>query len=805
MKNVKLMFTKIFSILCVVCMVVVMAGCQTTTPDNKCPGCGKEGVVHAKCTECGGYVCVGDHNHTQVTGTITMKSSKTEIYKGETASMDIVVDVKGTDDKSYTLTTNKENLVEISDNKITLTSDMVFDDYITITATLNANSSITASTTIRLKAPLHIGQVGELTSDMLKEIGNENITIKGKVTDIYQDFNQSANNSTNVYDMLVKMDKDAWYGEWNIENDEEHKIVNNYRKGTVDGLKDQYGNIGHALEQLYIDKNNQVVRKAVTDYISLPSIWEAQHLWNHISNLNIERFELDEKNNAYKYTLDVNSEADLYLMTYLSISLTPMLEDTLSYIYLVVEDGHITQLLAQTEILYYGSESGTSEDADAMSYTQLSISFSEIGTTVVEEPTPYEAPQYAEKLEAALNQMKELKNYTFRVVDTMTSMPSTDGDYELLSVTGSTSVLSNKALKVQNNTSSVGTTGRLGKVTEEAVLFADTIEYTATMDGKPYRTEYTGYKQNTDGTFDEFEYSATTNSLVGKKRVKGNIFDKFPSFDFSANVFEFAGSSLTATGKATYTFVLKDSNLTRDIALEVCDYKYADDADASVSMSLRITVDEEGNLVSTTFPYNIYDAYIGYCTTTYYDFNTTVLDEDLFDGYVPREVKTSWNQYTTKYFSPTFSSLDSHEENTEVVLRFIFGDAMVDVPSPEVFMEICGDGIMGPFFNSRVVGVDADGNNIEHGYLSIKTQSDEYDENRQILNFFELMAEYDRVLTEQGFVLSVANTDTTGGASGHSDRYVCYIKNDVQIVFSNNYTSFIDINFYKTGDWTLKR
>lgn len=40
---------------------------------------------------------------------------------------------------------------------------------------------------------------------MLKEIGNQSITITGVLTDYYRDFKNSANNSTNAYDMVVKM------------------------------------------------------------------------------------------------------------------------------------------------------------------------------------------------------------------------------------------------------------------------------------------------------------------------------------------------------------------------------------------------------------------------------------------------------------------------------------------------------------------------------------------------------------------------------------------------------------------------
>ena len=60
-------------------------------------------------------------------------------------------------------------------------------------------------------------------------------------------------------------------------------------------------------------------------------------------------------------------------------------------------------------------------------------------------------------------------------------------------------------------------------------------------------------------------------------------------------------------------------------------------------------------------------------------------------------------------------------------------------------------------------------------------------------------------LVAEGFVLSVANTDTTGGESGKSNRYVCFVKGDIEIVIENNYTKYFWIYFYVTGDWTLNR
>ena len=89
--------------------------------------------------------------------------------------------------------------------------------------------------------------------------------------------------------MTVKMSDGAWSGSWNVKGNSENAIVDNYRRGETDGIKDQYGNVGHALEKLIINKNNEVEARTVKDYMSVPAVWEGQHLWNHLANLNINK------------------------------------------------------------------------------------------------------------------------------------------------------------------------------------------------------------------------------------------------------------------------------------------------------------------------------------------------------------------------------------------------------------------------------------------------------------------------------------------------------------------------------------
>lgn len=750
------------------------------------------------------------------TGIVKMSiaSSADQIKKGETVTFS--VEVTGNEDTTYTWSVNYPDIVKIENNVLSVIADIKLDKLVLVTATSNANPNVFVSKSILVKAPQVEGQVGELTSTMLQKISNKSITVSGKLTDIYQDFNQPVNNYETSYNMEVKMEDGAWSGTWEIDGVESTKLTDSYRRSEKDGYVDQNGITGHALERVYINKNNQVAREVVKNYMSITAVWEAQHLWNHLDNLNINKFQYDPENEVYEYVPEVDAygyftEEEAFFLTYLAVSLTPMLSDTINKLYLVVEDGEITKLLAQTEVMYYGGTENN--DADAMSYTTIAVSFSNIGTTVVENPEPFEAPQYAELLASALEKMHNAKNYTFQATDTTTAAPSTDdSDYELLSTTNvglksrvNPFVKANPKGKLYNYTSSVGTVGCYGQVTEDAVIYATTTKYTYSMDGKNYLTKYSGLKQNNDNSYDLFEYNSSLDAFEGTKKVSGNIFDAMPKFDFSANIFKFLGSSFM-NGKTTYTFELRETSIIREVAMQVSAYNLASNGEATIDTSLRIVVDENGNLVSTTYPYSInYGTYRGVVTTTYSKFGTTTLPEDAFTGYVQREVKTDWNQYTCKYYSPNFSTQTSREENALVVLQSIFGDDYVDVPSPALFLEIMGDNIYGPFYDWKSIGKDSDGNDINRGYMTIKTTSSNFDENAKILDYEELMEKFKVALENEGFTLSVGNTDMSGGKTGRSDRYVCYIKDNVQIVISNNHTKYIDISFYITGDWILKR
>ncbi len=805
MKSTKVI-CKVVTVLLVVAMLlgtVVSCGVKPTETSTA-----KESATEAQTREPESSTGENESGASAFKAKIAVSCDVSSLKMGE--SVKLTVTVEGTTKTAYTWSTDSDLIkVDEKEDTVAVVKEPTIDTVVHVTATLDDDKTVSATKTLIVKAPVKEGQVGELTSDMLAELGNASITASGLLTDFYHDYKDSRNNTEKKYDFSVQMNDGFWASSWNIHSEsgkKTQKLTSFYQRGETDGLTDQNGNKGHALEQLFINLHNEVDSKIVKDYMSIPSVWEAQHLWNHLGSLDVNKFTYDAENGYYKYNIDTGDVNDLYLMTYLSYSLTPLLSDTLMSLYLVVEDGKITKLVGQTEVLLYGDN--TKEDPEGDSYTTIEVTFSDIGTTEVSKPKTYDAPEYAELLKMALENMKGALNYTFTAANTTTYAPSgDDSDYTIESTGGSKPLYRLMATSYAPKTSSTGTEGWVGQVTADAILIADTMKYSYTMDGKNYRTDYYGYKSNGDGSYDQFQWTNEDNGhMYGIKRVNSELKSLLPGFDFSENLFRFEYMKRNDDDVKVYYFTLRETAVTRDIAMQVSMHDDATKASASGSQELIIAVDEDGNLVSVTFPWDT-GVYSGYVTTTYSKVGTTTLDENLFDGYVQRVMRTDWSQYTVKDYYPGHTTLTAPTAITaDALLRNIFGDSYADVPTPDALLEVFGDNLFGPFFNWKKLGTDADGNVVYSDYVSVTTSSQSFDENNQITNYEEIIGEIsDALVNKFGFEISPGNTDMTGGASGRSTRYITFIKGDVQIVIENNFTKYFWIYIYQTGAWSLNQ
>lgn len=728
--------------------------------------------------------------------TISISTETKTAVKGDIVNFTVDVEPQA----DYVLTVNSEykDLVVIGeDNKSAIfVGDITLDQFITFTATLVDDNTVKSGVGITYIAPAKEGQVGELTSDMIQAIGNSSITVQGTVTDYYFDLNNASRNSENTMDMIVKMEDGKWYGAWNYQAMPSNVIQNTYVRG--EGIvKGDDNTEGNPLLAVYVDKNNEVAHKMIKNYISLPATWQSRHFWNHLGQLDVNTFEYDAENKLYVHHLDVKSKDDLYLMTYFSFNLTPMLSDTLETIYFKVEGGKIVGMSGQTEVLYDGSSETDPQKASSMSYTQFEVTFSEVGTTTVPEVEVYEAPENVEYLEAALEKMSNATNYTFNAVDNQTRTPQYDeDDYSVLSTSA------------KDYNSKFGTLGIVGYVTEDAILLAETGKFNASKDGLDYYTKYSGYKQNDDNTIDQFKFSGKDMALKGEKKINGTLADLLPKFDISANIFKLEGTTVK-NGVNYYTFTLRDGEITRDVAMQISMHNYAKDGEVSTSVKLTIVVDENGNMIKTSFPYSVtYGTYVGYIETTFSNVNSTTLADDVFDGYVPRILTNSWADYICKYYTADPDVDPTHEENAAIVMSAVFGDK--DIPLPNMFNAVFDDNLFVFYEIDRLK--DANGDDIKdendkyvYGdpYISLFARYEhDLDENDRITDIDVVFDKILEVFGVYGYVKDVRNS----GYSYGSNYLTIYNEElDLQLVFESNGTKNIFMKMCKLGQWTLKK
>ena len=741
---------------------------------------------------------------------ITVTADKKEIIAGSDGKITMTVTIEDFPIKTviWTISGAGANYVEIDSTTGVITAKKglypSFDADVTVTATSTATSEVKSSTTITVKAIVISDVVADLKTEMFAELGNPSITVSGEVKDVYDDLTGKNEDVETVYDYKVMMSDGAWYGEWN-EKGKKAKDISNYRRNATPVA----GSDNHTFNQIYIDKNNNVAQKPVTDYQSVAAIWEEQHMWNHLTQLgnNIaDMWRHDQTNDVYIYQADNNSIEDLYFRTYLAFSLTPMLGngDTFDSIFITLSEDNtrIVKMEASTVVMYYGGqEEGSSEGATAMSYTTVTLNFTDVGTTEVPDPAPYEADEFTPLLQTAIDKMKGADNYTFHAVQHTVSAPSTDdGDYGEYSASG-------YKTPATNGTTNKGTEGVLGYVTSDAVLYETTTKYTAALDDNVYRKEYTGYKQISENIYDYFEYNADLGALEGKQQYSGILADRLPDFDFSANLFEYAGQKRVqqADGKwKSYDmYSLREPAVTRDIAMQISAHSYAQSAKASTYAEFTIVVNPETETVySVEFPYNITQGiYLGTLETKFTKVGTTTLPEGTFDGYAARVLPSSWEQLQVKYYHATHNTALPYDEiDAGTLLNQIFGSDASKMPLPEVFRKAFGDTMSGPFFDWVTEDKTASGGSITYyDYISLKLMIEECDENYKISK-----AQHDAaiaVLTEELVKLGYSKSLADCGTTYYGETYTVYTNGSIMIKVSNNGTRFFDVDFLSTPIW----
>lgn len=598
---------------------------------------------------------------------------------------------------------------------VRLVGDVRFDTTATITASLKDNANISKTISVRLlqtrgnQEPVEGKNGIKLTKENLGEISNASITSTGVLSDITLTVSNGREDK-NSYEMLVKMAQDRWYGAWNIMG---KKLVTSdtyVKSATTVNARDESGNIvaKNVMDRLYINSQNQLASKTVKNSASVPTLWENQHLWNHLttSYLTVDDFNFDEEvdaaalgyvsrgtsntsMSAFKYRFDATDEQTAYLFAYIKQSLTPLAggDDAIEDLWVIVDSEGVLGIYAKTYVeSYWGTEDNTpvqGSEPVSKSWSTIMLTLSDIGTTTVADPAPYTVGtrDVYTILEKSLSYMKDSKSYKFMAVDTATRAPTVnEDDYKVSggvdsgsTGSGSSSGSATHSGKFYDHVDSVGlngkaATGTMGYVVANTanpfVLFEQVGKYESSMDDNVYHFTYTGYKGFTDGSgaayYEEFAYNSKIDGFAGTRIVNADISTVLPLFNFSTALFKYDSMKMDGD-REVHTFSLIDPTLTYDVVQQMSIDKQRNSASSSAENTVQISVaydtsKEESDpsaytIVSTSYPYSFAGGtYAGYITTYYYGIGTTTITENEVFGnkYQQRVLPTSWAEVAHK-------------------------------------------------------------------------------------------------------------------------------------------------------------
>lgn len=744
-------------------------------------------------------------------------SVKSVLRVGDETGILLTVDIEDLpyDDDSYTVTFETpdgySNLVKYdAASKLILIDNAELEIPtagipVTVKVTSNAMTTLTREFQITVKNKLKEGSVGDLTQAMLDKVASESITVTATVKDVvkYNDASEGDSGDT-IYDTVVKMDGDKWYGESSVRGEKNPTVnANTYGKGDAIGDGNYYAN------EFYVNKDNVSSSKVLKDSDSNKLTWydtsdtahDGRHLWNHLKGLVLGKFNETE---ADVYTYDIEPgyivtdpimqtskfypSEDEWLMAYVAWSFSPVLsngDQFETFRIVLASDGKggkvIDKIVAETPHVSITKENTSGEDT-VIGYnnTVCTFKFSNEGKTVVSAPAPYAKPtsrlnEYA-ALEKALNAMKggSVKSYTFQMkAEEKYSPVINPDDYSVSTQSALTattaSVNTTKTLRPNTNGFSTinyksikGEEGVKGLVTEDGALINEIGKYTSAMDEYIYHTEVYGYKQNADNTYDT--YTSIKGVLTGDRKKSGKFSDLLPDFQISPYIFSYASSKAVNESVDLYTFALKDSALTREAAYAMTLADYAMDATSTLNKddAFLITVDSLGNFKSVGYAYDIAGNWGGYYSTAYSDINSTVLPDGIWDNYVPRVVPQNWSYFEKVSYYPQHSTIGIVYEQGDVVVEKIFGKEIAENANfkaiPKIVSECFRDEMYGPWHGYDNTGVDSDGNDIYVDYLTFNICYDLYDENYKLEDYEGLISNFTAKLKTIGFEYDKANS-----------------------------------------------
>lgn len=757
--------------------------------------------------------------------TVRMSLSKDKIATGDA---DVFVTVMTTGGAPYTLTVTNTDLIQVIDNtKLHLLTTNEYDSRVTVRATLNDDPTVYAERVLTVKAPRKAGVVSgkdtSLTTAMLNDLSGNNLTITGTVVDHEINVNKGTNKSTTFYS-IVYMSEDSWKGISYKQGNESNEKVSYF----VKGKEVQVNNgIMHLLYSQYIDKNNQIVTNGLLkDSDSIPYLWEELHYWNHLDDyITTDNVQYDDADDLYY--LEVRNTPNnpqtaldfAYFQAYTAQSYTAVLDPNsivVRDIALKVEnvggEDVITGMIIRTEDSV--SSDGT------VTYSMVELTFSDVGTTEISDIASYQSDANTQRLQQAIDKMKQAANYTFIAKQVQTYSPEVDDEAGLqsdsIAVASALNASTARSSSVYNHyITTAHYEGLDGKITATDVLLERSTKVSG-MDGDEYAIEYTGYHGNSDNTYDIFEYSYALSKLQGKRKVSAPISTAIPQFDVAAEIFTYVGKgNKTDDGADTYVYALRDASIIKSVAMQMSMHSYAANADEySFTNRFTVIIDANGNFVSIAYPYELITEQAGYITTEFYRFGTTTIPVDFTSAaeYAPRVSPTSWADFTVEHYSDLSTSLSDKVTSSglEVFALLLREDGKDRYEGADLASKLPSVTALGAIFDDYIISPRYDMNgSTQREYIQVNVYTNRIDENNKLLNdaFLELSAELNEVFEAAGFVKQAANSTKVEELSelDRNNMYISYYSDAIkcQAVVESNRSGWIRIYFYKGSPWTL--
>ena len=441
-------------------------------------------------------------------------------------------------------------------------------------------------------------------SEMLDEIKNPNITYHSDyLIYYYPEEDSSKIYELQRYDVVAKISEELYemkayiYGTTNIASYAHYE-------------KDEDGYVTSS----DVDILNELVVKRVLDGNNEEFLWEDSVYFNMIKNLSYEDFE-EVNTGIYAYKGDLN-ETPLNIIH----TAIPTSYFTLESMKVIVKNNSIESFIFQ-EV-----ESDQAYE-DCMYGRSITLSFENIGKTVIDKLNPYEEKEENSDLGLALEDMRNQNNYTINSVGVLK-----DGSIENLQ---ETYITENDILQVQH---------------------VDTGEFV------------TGIHNYND---ELYTFESVDKYLLGSK-TNSKIKDFIPKFYFSEHVFEYLGEENESKVYRPYQNMAAVLNYIDVISM----YEEAYYAPAG---DIKFYV-KDCKLEKIEFPVFLYSTSNYREVTnriTYENIGTTTIDESNWENFVlelPGNEASEWNDYSYNFMFE-YSDTIKEEINLGVLFEKCLGSA----------------------------------------------------------------------------------------------------------------------------------